>query len=112
MLENYDAIGRFRTSDQGVPVDPSISVDFVDGAPFQASTAIDALKGFTRSKQFQQCFARQLFRFYLGRDETPDDDPILRQMFFDFANQDQQDIHGMLRTLAGSSALSRRSEAP
>ena len=112
MLENYDAIGRFRINDQGVPVDPSISVDFVDGAPFQASTPVDALKGFTRSKQFQQCFARQLFRFYLGRDETPDDDPLLRQMFFDFANQDQQDILGMLRTLAGSGALSRRSEAP
>ena len=112
MLENYDAIGRFRTSDQGVPVDANISVDFVDGAPFEASTPTDALKGFTRSKQFQQCFARQVFRFYLGRDETPDDDPILRQMFFDFANQDHQDILGMLRTLAGSRALSRRSEAP
>ncbi|HEX2670675.1 MAG TPA: DUF1588 domain-containing protein [Polyangiaceae bacterium] len=112
MLENYDAIGRFRTSDQGVPVDPSISVDFVDGVPFEADTPVTALKGFTRSKQFQQCFARQLFRFYLGRDETADDDPILRQMFFDFANQDQQDILKMLRTLAGSSALSRRSEAP
>jgi len=112
MLENYDAIGRFRTSDQGVPVDPSVSVDFVDDAPFQASTPVEALKGFTRSKRFQQCFARQLFRFYLGRDETAEDDPILRQMFFDFANQDQQDILGMLRTLAGSSALSRRSEAP
>jgi len=112
MLENYDAIGRFRTSDQGVAVDPSISVDFVDGKPFQAKTPIDALEGFTRSKQFQQCFARQVFRFYLGRDETADDDPILRQMFFDFANQDKQDILGMLRTLAGSRALSRRSEAP
>ncbi|HYQ01160.1 MAG TPA: DUF1588 domain-containing protein [Polyangiaceae bacterium] len=112
MLENYDAIGRFRTSDQGVPVDPSISLDFVDSAAFQADTPTDALKGLTRSKQFQQCFARQLFRFYLGRDETADDDPILRQMFFDFANQDRQDIFGMLRTLAGSSALLRRSETP
>ena len=112
MLENYDPIGRFRTSDQGLPVDPSISVDFVDGVPFQASTPIEALKGFTRSKQFQQCFARQLFRFYLGRDETAGDEPILRQMFFDFANQDQQNILGMLRTLAGSRALSHRSEAP
>lgn len=110
MLESYDAIGRFRTMDQGSPVDPSVSVDFVDGQPFQANTTVDALRGFTRSKQFQQCFARQLFRFYLGRDETPGDDPILRRMFFDFANQDQQSILGMLRTLAGSAALARRAE--
>lgn len=111
MLENYDAIGRYRTTDQGTPVDASISVDFVDGAPFQATTAVAALTGFTRSKQFQQCFARQLFRFYSGRDETSGDDPVLRQMFFDFANQDRQSIVGMLRTLASSNTLSRRAEA-
>ena len=37
--------------------------------------------------RFQQCFARQLFRFYTGRDETAGDDPVLRQMFFDFAER-------------------------
>jgi hypothetical protein len=111
MLENYDAIGRYRTSDNGLPIDSNITVEFVDGTPFQASSAVAALTNFTRSKQFQQCFARQLFRFYLGRDETPGDDPVLRQMFFDFANQDQESILGMLRTLAGSNALSRRAEA-
>jgi hypothetical protein len=112
MLENYDAIGRWRTTDQGIPIDPNISVGFLGTGQFSASSPIEALKGFTRSTLFQQCFARQLFRFYLGRDETSDDDPLLRQMFFDFANQDQQDILGMLRTLAGSGALSRRLEAP
>ena len=112
MLENYDAIGRWRTTDQGIPIDPSISVGFLGTSQFSAGSPVEALKGFTRSTLFQQCFARQLFRFYLGRDETSEDDPLLRQMFFDFANQDQQDILGMLRTLAGSSALSRRLEAP
>ncbi len=37
--------------------------------------------------RFKQCFVRQLFRFYMGRDETPGDDPVLRQMFFGFAHQ-------------------------
>ena len=54
--------------------------------------------------RFQQCFARQLFRFYTGRDETAGDDPVLRQMFFDFANNDEQDIVQLLRTLASSTA--------
>ena len=67
---------------------------------------------FTRSWRFQQCFARQLFRFYLGRDEVAGDDPVLRQMFFDFANGDQQDIVGMLRTLAAAPSFSRRTEVP
>ena len=111
-LENFDAIGRWRTTDEGKPVDPSITVGFFDEGKLTVSSPVEALKAFTRSLRFQQCFARQLFRFYLGRDETAGDDPLLRQMFFDFANGNKQDIIGMLRTLAGSPTFSRRSEAP
>lgn len=110
MLENFDAIGRFRTSDAGSPVDASIQVNFLDEGPISTSSPVDALRAFTRSFRFQQCFARQLFRFYNGRDETPGDDPLLRQMFFDFANNEEQDIVRMLRTLARSSSFSHRSE--
>jgi hypothetical protein len=70
-----------------------------------------ALRGFTDSLAFQQCFTRQLFRFYMGRPEVASDDPILRQLFFDFANGGAQDIIAMLGTLAGSTTFSQRSEA-
>jgi hypothetical protein len=109
MQENYDAIGRWRTTDEGQPIDPSISVDFLDEGPVMTSTPVEALRTFTRSWRFQQCFARQLFRFYTGRDETKGDDPVLRQMLIDYANGGQ-DIVGMLRALASSPAFSRRAE--
>jgi hypothetical protein len=112
MQENYDAIGRYRSMDNGQPIDASISVDFLEEGPLSTSTSVEALKGFTRSWRFQQCFARQLFRFYMGRDETEGDDPLLRTMFLDFARHDAQDLTGMLRTLARSQSLSHRSEAP
>ncbi len=112
MQENFDAIGRWRTTDEGTPIDATISVDFLDEGKFTASTPVAALKGFTRSLRFQQCFARQLFRFYTGRDEAAGDDPVLRRMFFDFADGDKQEILGMLHTLASSPSFSRRSEAP
>jgi hypothetical protein len=111
-LENFDAIGRWRTTDEGKPIEPSISVGFFDEGKLSVSSPVEALKAFTRSLRFQQCFARQLFRFYTGREETVGDDPVLRQMFFDFANGNQQDIIGMLRTLASAPTFSRRSEAP
>jgi len=111
-LENYDAIGRWRTTDEGKPIDPSVSVGFFDEGKLSVSSPVEALKAFTRSLRFQQCFARQLFRFYTGREETAGDDPLLRKMFFDFANGNQQDIIGMLRTLASAPTFSRRSEAP
>lgn len=112
MQESYDAIGRYRTQDEGHPVDTSISVDFLDEGPLATTTAVEALRGFTRSLRFQQCFTRQAFRFYLGRDELPGDDPLLRQLFFEFAQNESQSLLGLLRGLAGSAALSIRTEAP
>ena len=112
MQENFDAIGRWRTSDEGQPIDASIAVDFLDEGPLTASSPVDALRGFTRSLRFQQCFARQLFRFYMGRDEVEGDDPLLRQMFFNFANGAEQDIVGMLKTLANSAVFSLRAGTP
>jgi hypothetical protein len=112
MQENYDAIGRWRTLDDGTPIDSSISVNFLDEGPLATSSPVDALRSFTRSWRFQQCFARQMFRFYTGRDETAGDDPLLRQMFLDFAGNGAQDIVGMLRTLANGPTFSRRAEVP
>ena len=112
MQENFDAIGRWRTTDEGAPIDASISVDFLDEGPLATSSPVDALRAFTRSWRFQQCFARQLFRFYTGRDEAAGDDPVLRQMFIEFADGDAQDIVGMLRTLANSATFSRRAGVP
>jgi hypothetical protein len=87
-------------------------VDFLDEGPVTTNSPVDALRAFTRSWRFQQCFARQLFRFYMGRDEAAGDDPILRQMFYDFAYDDEQDILRMLRTLASGPGFSSRVEIP
>jgi hypothetical protein len=112
MQENYDAIGRWRTTDNGQPIDPSVNVTFLDEGPLVTTTPVDALKGFTGSMRFKQCFARQLFRFYTGRDELAVDDPLLRTMFFDFANNDEQAIVKLLRTLGNAPAFSQRTEGP
>jgi hypothetical protein len=112
MQENYDAIGRWRTEDDGRPIDASISVDFLDEGPLTATSSVEALRAFTRSLRFQQCFTRQMFRFYMGRDEQAGDDPLLRQLFFEFAQNERQSIVGMLRSLAGAASFSARVETP
>jgi hypothetical protein len=121
MLENYDHVGQWRTSDeQGRPIDASmtLSLSALDetGVPMDVSLTTDspvvAIQGMARSLQFQQCFARQMFRYYLGRRELPTDDPTLRQMFFQFAAANSQDIIGMLSTLAGSRTFSDRLPTP
>jgi hypothetical protein len=111
MQENYDAIGRWRTTDQGKPINASVRIDVLDEGPLMAATPVAALEGLTNSLRFQQCFARQLFRFYMGREETPGDDPLLREMFFAFADKGEQDILGMLQTLVRAGSFTRREEA-
>lgn len=113
MQESYDALGRFRTRDESdLPINPSITVEFLDEGPLATQTSVDALRALTNSSRFKQCFARQLFRFYMGRDEEPGDNPVLRQMYFAFAKDDSQDILAMLRVLAGSTSFSQRTEVP
>jgi hypothetical protein len=125
MLENYDHLGQWRTTDeQGRPIDASMTLSLsaldATGTPADVSLATDspvtAIQGIAQSLQFQQCFARQMLRYYLGRRELPTDDPTLRQLFFRFAGGTQeggpQDIVGMLATLAGSRTFSDRLPTP
>jgi hypothetical protein len=106
--ENYDALGRWRTRDNGVAIDASILIDFLDEEPSKTTGPVEALKVLTSSAMFKQCFVRQLFRFYMGRSEEPGDDPLLRRVFFEFADQDRQDILKAVQMLVSSDQIVRR----
>jgi hypothetical protein len=110
MQENYDAIGRYRTRDNGHPVDATITLNVLDEGPLETASPIDALTNITDSLMFNSCFTRQLFRFYSGREELPEDGAVLRKMFVELADSDAKDILQMLRTLAQSTTFSQRSE--
>ena len=63
-LENYDGIGRFRTTyPDGVPVDPNVVL--FDG------TAVSGLPGViewvTNNSLYQSCLVRKLYTYGLGR---------------------------------------------
>jgi hypothetical protein len=111
MQESFDAIGRVRTEDEGLPIDASVDLSFLQEGRIVTTSAVDALRALTRTLRFQQCFARQLFRFYMGRDEQDGDHPTLRRMFFGLASDDQ-DIVATLRRLALSKSFLERAEGP
>ncbi len=94
--ESYDPLGRFRTTDNGATVDPSTMINFLDEEPSKTRTSVDALKQLTNSTMFKQCFVRQVFRYYMGRNEEPADDPLLRRLVSDFAATDEQDISNVI----------------
>jgi hypothetical protein len=112
MQENYDAIGRYRTRDNGAAIDAHVMLRVLDEGPLDTSSPVEALSAITDSLLFEQCFTRQFFRFYLGREEMPEDNAALREMFIGFADKDRQDILRLMRTLALSTTFSQRTEAP
>jgi hypothetical protein len=71
-FENYDGIGKYRTMDNGKPVDATGSVD-LDGATRTFANAIELGGLLAGSAEVRRCFARQWARFALVRMETEAD---------------------------------------
>jgi hypothetical protein len=66
-MESFDAVGRFRTTENGHPIDPSgalVGAGDADGA-FTDAAGMAAL--LANSKTVADCFQHQLFRFAAGR---------------------------------------------
>jgi hypothetical protein len=83
-LENYDAIGRWRTNDGEIPVDPSGTL--TDGRRFaDAKELAQRLKA--EPKRFCRALIRSLFMYALGRGLGPQDrvtiEAIRRQLVSD-----------------------------
>ena len=77
-FEQYDAMGQFRTQELKKPVDASglidIGVPEVDGP---VNDPIEMMHHLAESTHVRQVFIRHAFRFWLGRNEMPDDAPTL-----------------------------------
>ncbi|MDB4943678.1 MAG: hypothetical protein JWP97_3212 [Labilithrix sp.] len=72
-LEHYDAVGRWREADQGVPVDATAEArggEHLDGA----ATLASAIKSDPR---FPACAARNLYAHATGQAPRPSDEPEL-----------------------------------
>jgi hypothetical protein len=76
-LENFDAIGRWRTKDEGVPVDPTGTL--FDGTTLRGPADLKrALKG--REEVIVTVFIERLMTYALGRGVTHQDMPFVRQV--------------------------------
>jgi hypothetical protein len=71
-FEHFDGGGRFRLTENGLPIDASGAINQADvEGPFDGVVELaDRLAG---SAQVRGCIARQWFRYAYGRAETDDD---------------------------------------
>ena len=84
-LENFDAIGRWRTHAEGRPVDASSM--FADGTPLNG---VQGLKEFVlnRRENYVHAFAGKLLTYALGRHVDYRDQPAIRKIVREAAARD------------------------
>jgi hypothetical protein len=76
-FENYDGTGRYRSTDGGMPVDASGSVELPNGQHFEFSSAKQLVEQIATSSAARSCAAKQALRLGLGRKEAAADESSL-----------------------------------
>lgn len=78
-LENFDAIGRYREEENGLPIDATASlVGTANEAPFTGAVGLGRL--LAGSEQAAQCVVAHWLRYSLARTETENDGCIIRSL--------------------------------
>ena len=79
-LEDYDPVGQHRTTDNGLPVDATATVD---GVPVDGAAELGA--ALAESPKVAECVARRLYRFATGHLEIETEERQIRALGESFA---------------------------
>jgi hypothetical protein len=109
-FENYDGIGRYRSTDNGQPVDASGSVE-LDAGQVTFEDAVGLMPALASSNEVRACVATQWLRYVLRRQEGPGDQASLEQLQKGFRDSGF-DLRELLVAIVGTDAFVRRTPAP
>lgn len=98
-FEMFNHAGLYRTTEAGKPVDTSGEI-IDSGAPNldgPVDDALDMIATLAESERVEQVFVRHAFRFWMGRNETLNDAPVLQE-----AHQAYRESGGSMKALIRS----------
>ncbi len=105
VFESYDAVGRYRTTENGAPIDTQITLANiaadVDGDYPNVRALLERL---AQSKTVGDCYATQWFRYALKRDPVNRDACSLKRMLTAFDGS-QGGIRDLVRAVASADAF-------
>ena len=98
-FEMYNQLGLIRDSDKGKPVDThgeiTLSGDPTLDGPVK--DPMEMIQKLAASERVKQVFVRHAFRFWMGRNETINDAPVLQDAYHAY-----RDNHGSMKALLTS----------
>jgi hypothetical protein len=109
-FEEYDAIGAFRATDQGQPVDSTATIPLPGGA-MTVKDAPDLIRQLVRRDETLDCLARQWLKYALRRDDALGDRHSLETAGAAFRAA-SYDIKRLLVALSGTRAFTHRTPSP
>lgn len=111
-FEMYNHAGLFRSTELNKPVDTSGEIidsgdPDLDG---KVTGAIELIKRIAESKRAEQVFVRHAFRFWMGRNETLNDAPVLQAAYRAYKDRDGS-MNALLVSLLTSDAFLYRTRS-
>jgi hypothetical protein len=106
-FENYDGIGQYRTTDNGLPVDATGAIT-LDGVSKNFKDAVELTHLLATSGDVRSCFVTQWARFAFSRLDTDADRASLNGAFDSFSKANFT-VHELLVGVATSRSFNYRS---
>ena len=105
-FEMFNHIGLYRTEESGKAVDTTGAIidsgdPELDGP---VEDAVELIGKLAKSKRVEQVFVRHAFRFWIGRNETLEDAPVLQNAYRAY-HESGGSMKAMLRSLLTSDAF-------
>ncbi|MCA9581105.1 MAG: DUF1592 domain-containing protein, partial [Myxococcales bacterium] len=106
-LENFDGAGRFRTEENGEPVDVSGEIKGIEGGSVSFEGPRELVEALLSSSELGDCVVNHFFRFAAGRMEESYDGCELEHMHDEFAKSGG-DLSALVQVFVNSSAFQYR----
>jgi hypothetical protein len=107
-LENYDLVGRYRTTDRGAPIDASGVLP--GGTAFNGAGELSAL--LAADPRLAACLARNLMTYALGRGLDPSDEPALAEVVNRATGAAGAGVRGLILEVVASPPFRQRRGEP
>lgn len=78
-FESFDALGAYRTTDNGMPVDTSSS-PLIDRQPTMVADSVELADAMAASTDVHECYAKHWLEFAYGRLEADEDESLVTRL--------------------------------
>jgi hypothetical protein len=112
-FESYDAVGRFRTTENGQPIDPSgeLAAGVLGEEPLPLDDVHALGRVLAESESVHRCVTRRAFQYFSGRAESERDQPLLDEAYTAFRESDL-DLRELIHTFFASERFRWRQASP